>query len=73
MEYVKSLADGTTEAAPTFAAEDFAEYLLRVPGCFAWLGTYSGIGEVKKLHNGNFDFDERALLYGLEYYKRILM
>lgn len=70
--YVKRCVPGIMPAVPSFTAEDFAEYLLRVKGCFAWLGTYSGNGEPKKLHNGGFDFDERALLYGLQYYKEIL-
>ena len=72
VEYVRSRVGETAEAVPAYASEDFAEYLLRVTGCFAWLGAYPGTGGQKKLHNGNFDFDEKALLYGLEYYKRIL-
>ena len=72
VDYVKRCVPDTLDAAPEYTAEDFSEYLLQVKGCFAWLGTCDG-GEVKKLHSGDFDFDERALLYGMQYYKQILI
>ncbi len=72
VNYVRHCVPGLIDAAPEYTAEDFSEYLLKVKGCFAWLGTYGG-GEMKKLHNGRFDFDENALLYGMQYYKQILI
>lgn len=56
---------------PVMAAEDFAEYQQVVPGLFLFLGVGGGKGG-KPLHSGDFDFDEDALLYGVELYKRIL-
>ncbi|MDR1093074.1 MAG: amidohydrolase [Clostridiales bacterium] len=56
---------------PRFGAEDFAEYLQRVPGCFVNFGVNTG-GLVKKLHATDFDFDEAALLWGLEFFDRIV-
>ena len=56
---------------PVMAAEDFAEYQTRVPGLFFFLGIKGGKGGIP-LHSTNFDFDEDALLYGLEIFKRIL-
>ncbi len=56
---------------PVMAAEDFAEYQLKIPGLFFFLGIKGGKGGAP-LHNNQFDFDEDALLYGLEIFKRIL-
>ena len=56
---------------PVMAAEDFAEYQTKVPGLFFFLGINGGKGGAP-LHNNMFDFDEDALLYGLEIFKRIL-
>ena len=56
---------------PVMAAEDFAEYQLKIPALFFFLGINGGKGGAP-LHNNLFDFDEDALLYGLEIFKRIL-
>ncbi len=56
---------------PVMAAEDFAEYQARIPGLFFFLGINGGKGG-SPLHSNMFDFDEDALLYGLEIFKRIL-
>lgn len=56
---------------PVMAAEDFAEYQQAVPGMFLFLGVQGGKGGAP-LHSSNFDFDEDALLYGAEVFKRIL-
>lgn len=58
------------QAQPKYTAEDFAYYLKKVNGAFAWLG----IGDEQHtapLHSPNFDFDEKALLTGLNYYINI--
>jgi len=68
-DYVRSRIPAVP-AKPRFTAEDFSEYLLRVPGCFTWMGVHTG-GTAKRLHAADFDFDESALLYGLEFYQRI--
>ncbi len=47
---------------PTMLSEDFSYYLERVPGVFFKLGIGTGI----PLHTPEFDFDERALMYGVE-------
>lgn len=56
---------------PVMAAEDFAEYQQVVPGVFLFLGVKGGKGGAP-LHSSHFDFDEDALLYGAEVWKRIL-
>lgn len=53
------------------AAEDFACYQKEIPGLFFFLGAGGGKNSAP-LHNGNFDFDESALLYGVEAYRRLL-
>jgi amidohydrolase len=47
---------------PTMLSEDFSYYLERLPGVFFKLG----IETSTPLHTPEFDFDERALLWGVE-------
>lgn len=56
---------------PVMAAEDFAEYQQEVEGMFMFLGINGGRGGAP-LHSSRFDFDEDALLVGVEAFKRIL-
>lgn len=56
---------------PVMAAEDFAEYQQEVEGMFMFLGINGGRGGAP-LHSSKFDFDEDALLVGVEAFKRIL-
>jgi len=45
---------------PMTASEDFARFLERVPGCFAFIGN----GNSAPLHNPTYDFDDAALPFG---------
>ena len=63
--------DDTVLVEPAMAAEDFAEYQQEIPGLFFFLGIAGGKGGAS-LHSSQFDFDEDALLYGVETLKRIL-
>ncbi|MBM7812896.1 amidohydrolase [Saccharothrix algeriensis] len=45
--------------------EDFGWYLEHVPGSFARLGVWDGVGKPRDLHQPGFDLDERALLVGV--------
>lgn len=56
---------------PVMAAEDFAEYQQEIEGMFMFLGINGGRGGAP-LHSSKFDFDEDALLVGVEAFKRIL-
>lgn len=56
---------------PVMAAEDFSCYQQKIPGIFMFLGAGGG-KNVAPLHNNLFDFDEDALLYGVEIYRRLL-
>ena len=53
------------EAKPAFTAEDFAMYLQRTRGCMAWLGVRDG-AHTYPLHSDKFDFDESAMLSGID-------
>lgn len=52
------------------SGDNFAEYLRKVPGCYAKLGTANPQRPETQnsLHNGNFDLDEDALLLGAQLY-----
>jgi hippurate hydrolase len=54
---------------PNTGSEDFARFLQHAPGCFAFIGN----GEASKpLHNPEFDFNDDALPYGLNFFVRIV-
>ena len=75
VEQLYTVLDSMDDAVlvePAMAAEDFAEYQREVPGVFFFLGIEGGKGGAP-LHAQNFDFDEEALLYGVEIFKRLLL
>lgn len=45
--------------------EDFGWYLEHVPGSFARLGVWDGVGKQRDLHQPDFNLDERALMVGV--------
>jgi amidohydrolase len=47
----------------TMGGEDFSEFLLRVPGAFAFVGAARADGPRGPHHAPDFDFDERALAH----------
>lgn len=69
IEMLKNKFD-ITQAEVKYTAEDFAYYLKKVNGAFAWLGIRDE-QHTSPLHSSKFDFDEKALLTGLNYYIRI--
>lgn len=54
----------------SLSGDNFAEYLLHVPGAYAYLGTGNPAlpNTVVSNHNGNFDVDEDALVMGAGLY-----
>ncbi len=57
---------------PMMFAEDFSFYQQELPGFFAMVGI-NGYGKGNfPLHHPEFDLDERALLSGVNYYKKIV-
>lgn len=60
--------DGFIEDYPQLmGGEDFAKYLLNIPGCFLLLGGAGKKGKIAQ-HNEKFDIDEDALKLGVEYF-----
>ncbi len=60
--------DGFIEDYPKLmGGEDFAKYLLNIPGCFLLLGGAGKKGKIAQ-HNEKFDIDEDALVLGIEYF-----
>lgn len=60
--------DGFIEDYPQLmGGEDFAKYLLNIPGCFLFLGGAGKKGKIAQ-HNEKFDIDEDALVLGIEYF-----
>ena len=53
-----------TTGAAGLGAEDFADYLQRIPGCMMRLGVKYSDRAVTPLHTPTFDIDENALLLG---------
>jgi amidohydrolase len=55
------------EAEPTMAADDVAEMLRLVPGCYFWVGTRNEArGLTFEHHHPRFDLDEAALPIGVD-------
>ncbi|MEG0264499.1 MAG: amidohydrolase [Erysipelotrichaceae bacterium] len=59
------------ETTPMMMSEDFSFYQEKVPGLFYFIGTKDKKYNAN-LHESNFDFNEEALLYGIECNVRIL-
>lgn len=54
-------------------SEDFSFYQREIPGLFVFLGTKNEeFGYVNSLHNSTFNFDEKALLTGIQGYVNLL-
>lgn len=76
-EMVQTLAEVATdyyeETPPSLTAEDFSLYQTEMPGLFFFLGIRNEEkGYIHPLHNGKLQFDESALLTGVETYVRLL-
>jgi amidohydrolase len=63
--------DKIFEPEPTMGGEDMSFYLQKAKGCFFFLGV--GRPGCAPLHNARFDFNEEALLLGVETYCRIAL
>ena len=60
------------EIEKTFAAEDFASYLKKVPGIFISLGTRNPEKKIVEInHSCRFDIDEKILITGTEIFYTI--
>lgn len=53
---------------PITAGEDFSEFLARIPGAYAWLGTGEPAHPEGWHHNPHFDFRDAALAHGAAFW-----
>ena len=55
---------------PSLSGDDFAEYILKVPGCYAYFGTANPAKEGTSAahHDSKFDIDEDALIQAVSLY-----
>jgi amidohydrolase len=61
-------------AQPLMVAEDFSRYCMKVPGFMGFLGCRNeDAGFTEPLHAARFNFDEHALLYAVEFFKRLFI
>lgn len=59
---------------PWMASEDFGAFLEKVPGCFVFIGNgddSDGIGNIP-LHNSRYDFNDKILTTGAEYFAELI-
>ncbi len=68
---IKRLIPQIEDCAPKFTAEDFGAYTEKIPGCMVWLGTKDE-KYFSPLHSDTFDFDETALLFGVEFFCKLI-
>ncbi len=61
-----------TEGRPSMGAEDFADYLVKKPGCMIRVGVRRPGEKVTPLHTPTFDIDESALPLGAALFRAIL-
>jgi len=58
-------SDALTEHVASFGGDDFAEFILKAPGCYAFVGSGNDSMPCTRVahHDVNFDIDERCLYY----------
>lgn len=58
---------------PSTGSEDFAVMLEHRPGAYIWMGNgFAPDGTVRPVHTPDYDFNDEALLYGSEYWVRLV-
>jgi amidohydrolase len=62
--------EGAVEVAarPNAGSEDFGQLLRLIPGCFVNIGN----GPSAPLHNPNYDFNDDAIRYGVDYFVAVV-
>ena len=59
---------------PVMGGEDFAFYAQKVPACFFVLGLVpDGAGDVAELHQPMFNFNDDAMVHGIEMFCRLAL
>lgn len=60
------------ECPQKMTGEDFGFMLEKAPGAIAWLGAGNDVNKGAGLHNQAYNPDERAMVTGFAYYKKLL-
>ncbi len=68
---LRAAGDAALIVQPKMTAEDFSFFQREVPGAYFFCGCMDAL-HAAPLHNPKFDFDERALLYGLQVLQRLI-
>lgn len=71
VEMIKSVVPDLVEAPAKYVAEDFAFFGEVADSAMCWLGIRDK-NHTEPLHSDKFGFDESALLYGVEFYSRLV-
>jgi amidohydrolase len=70
----RRLGGSPVEVKPTMGGEDFASYLLKAPGCFAFLGAGNGTAETAQcFHHPRYNIDEKALPWGSALFTQVVL
>lgn len=56
------------DSEPWMASEDFSNFLEKIPGCYALLGTGVNFEKSPSLHSPFYDFNDRVLPIGASYF-----
>ncbi len=64
---IRALVDFQELDTPSMIAEDFSLYQKNMPGMFFFLG----VGDTPALHANNFNFDERVLIKGADFFEKL--
>ena len=63
----------TEDEVRTMGGEDFSAFLMKVPGCYFFIGSRNKEkGFVNPHHSSKFDFDENAMGIGLTVLKEVV-
>ncbi len=61
------------ECSPIMGSEDFGVFAREVPSCFAFIGNGTEPGQGgTPLHSSDYDFNDEALLAGIDVYVRLV-
>ena len=62
----------STDHPPTMGSEDFAWMLQERPGCYIRVGNGEGEDGGCVVHNPNYDFNDKAAVYGASYWAELV-
>lgn len=68
---LKAAADSILQVPPKMIAEDFSYFQREVPGVYCFCGCMDAAHDAP-LHSERFDFDERALLHGVQLFHNLI-